>query len=173
MKLVGSLTSASLLVSLSACAPAMTQAPPRLLSSDLQVGRLSERTAFEQTDAVGKPRGDSDDVFKDSDDAQRKRKAAFIGGVVAASLGGALAVGFGAAGQITERQLDKGYDDGLTRTEESDLRDRGKAFNGVAIGGAALSVVGIGLTAIVLGLDYNRCGNLLKKRRKECEDKPR
>ncbi len=183
MNLQGSIRSvafaASMLLSLDACAPAMTpmtpisRPPARVLSPELQMGRLAERTAFEQQDASGAPLDSgrsADGGLHDADAAQGKRTAAFIGGVVAASLGGALAIGFGAAGQITERQLDRGYDEGLTRSEETDLRDRGKAVNGVAIGGAALAVVGIGLTAIILGIDYNRCGKLIKKRRKECKD---
>jgi hypothetical protein len=154
-----------------ACAPTMQRTTPRALPSDLQMGRLGERTAFEQHDAAGNPTASDDDLHDDEDDAQRKRKAAFIAGVVASAVGGAMAIGFGAAGQITENQLDKGYEDGLTRGEESDLRDRGKAFNGVAIGGAALAVVGISLTSIIVGIDYTRCGKLVKKRHKKCSDK--
>lgn len=170
------LTSVALLAgSLTACAPALsyTQRPtPRALPSDLQVGRLAERTTFEQTDASGE-RIDTSDDLSDGDDSQkqqRRRKGAFVGGVVASAIGGAMAIGFGAAGQITENQLDDGYNDGLTRTEETDLRDRGKAFNGVAIGGAALAVAGLALTAIVLGIDHGECGELIKSRRKECEE---
>lgn len=168
------LSSAALLcASLTACAPTLgyTQRPtPRALPSDLQLGRLAERTTFEQTDASGERIETSDDDLGDTDDAQRKRKAALVGGVVASALGGAMALGFGAAGQITEKQLDDGYNEGLSRAEESDLRDRGKAFNGVAIGGAALAVAGLALTAIVLGIDHGKCGELLKARRKECRE---
>lgn len=182
MKFFGStsaavLTSAALLsASLTGCAPSLsyTQRPtPRALPSDLQMGRLAERTTFEQTDASGERIGTSDDDLSDGNDeqsAQRKRKGAFVGGVVASALGGAIAIGFGAAGQITENQLDDGYNDGLTRSEETDLRDRGTAFNGVAIGGAALAVAGLALTAIVLGIDHRKCGELVKSRRKECEE---
>jgi len=169
------LTSVALLgASLTGCAPSMSysQRPtPRALPSDLQLGRLAERTTFEQTDASGE-RIDTSDDLGDGDNPhkqQRRRKGAFVGGVVASALGGAMAIGFGAAGQITENQLDDGYNDGLTRNEETDLRDRGKAFNGVAIGGAALAVAGIALTAIVLGIDHRKCGELIKSRRKECE----
>lgn len=169
------LTSVALLgASLTACAPTLsyTQRPtPRALPSDLQLGRLAERTTFEQTDASGERIETSDDDFGDEDsDAQRKRKAAFLGGVVASAVGGAMAIGFGAAGQVTENQLDDGYNEGLTRTEESDLRDRGKAFNGVTIGGAALAIAGLTLTAIVLGIDHRKCGTLIKSRRKECRE---
>ncbi|MGH1341384.1 MAG: hypothetical protein ACRBN8_07535 [Nannocystales bacterium] len=158
---------------LTGCTPALsyTQRPtPRALPSDLQVGRLAERTTFEQTDASGERIDTSDDLSdgSDTDRDQRRRKGAFVGGVVASALGGAMAIGFGAAGQITENQLDDGYNEGLSRNEESDLRDRGKAFNGVAIGGAALAVAGLALTAIVLGIDHRKCGELIKSRRKEC-----
>lgn len=165
-------SAALLCASLTGCAPTLgyTQRPtPRALPSDLQVGRLSERTAFEQTDASGERIDTSDDDLGDEDnDAQRKRKGALVGGVVASALGGAMAIGFGVAGQVTESQLDDGYSEGLTRTEESDLRDRGGAFNGVAIGGAALAVAGLALTAIVLGIDHRKCGEFIKSRRKEC-----
>lgn len=162
------LSLAVLCASATACAPVMQRPTPRALPSDLQVGRLGERTAFEQHDAAGNPVDASDDDLHDEDTAQRRRKGALIAGVVASAVGGAMAIGFGAAGQITENQLDKGYDDGLSRAEESDLRDRGEAFNGVAIGGAALAVAGLSLTAVILGIDYTRCGNLVKKRRKQC-----
>ena len=173
MKPLVSTSAALLCASLTACAPTLgyTQRPtPRALPSDLQLGRLAERTAFEQTDASG-DRIDTSDDLSDEDSAkddQRKRKAVFLGGVVASAVGGAMAVGFGAAGQITENQLNDGYGEGMTRTEESDLQDRGKAFNGVAIGGAALTVAGLALTAIVLGIDHRKCGELIKSRRKEC-----
>jgi hypothetical protein len=171
MKSIASASVALFCASLTACAPTMQHAPPRPLPADLQVGRLGERTTFEQTDAVGKPIAGSDDDLSGGDDGQGKRKALFITGVVASSLGGAMAIGFGAAGQITENQLDDGYSDGLTRSEESDLRDRGEAFNTVAITGAALAVVGIAVTAIVLGIDHRKCGNLMKKRRQECQER--
>ena len=175
MKSFASASVAVLCASLTACAPAMQgmqHTTPRPLAPDLQLGRLAERTAFEQTDAAGQPlAASSDDDLKDEDDAQRKRKALFIAGVAASALGGAMAIGFGAAGQITENQLDKGYGDGLTRAGEADFRDRGEAFNGVAIGGAALAVVGLGLTAIILGIDHRECGTLIKKRHKECRER--
>jgi hypothetical protein len=171
MKSLASCSVALLCASLTACAPAMQHAPPRPLPADLQLGRLSERTTFEQTDASGQPLSTSDDDLDDGDKAQRRRKGVFVGGVVASALGGAMAVGFGAAGQITENQLDDGYNDGLTRSEEADFRDRGEAFNTVAITGAALAVVGLGITAIVLGIDHHKCGDLIKRRRKECKER--
>lgn len=168
------------------CASMPLQArTPRPLPTELRVGRLSETTAFER----GQPDGSdassdfgssdptpvddgapaqADGADHDTDDDQDLRKALFIAGVVASAVGGAMAIGFGAAGQITENRLDDAYASGLSRADESDFQDRGKAFNGVAIGGAAIAVVGISLTTVVLGLDYTRCGNLLKKRRKEC-----
>ncbi len=169
MKSLASISAASLLsASLTACAPAMQHAPPRPLPVDLQFGRLGERTAFEQTDSAGKPLSQSDDSLKDEDSAQRKRTGVFIASVVASALGGATAIGFGAAGQITENQLDDGYRDGISRQEEKDFQNRGKAFNSVAIGGAALAVIGLGITAIVLGIDHRKCGTLIKARHKEC-----
>ena len=167
MKSPTAMSAALLCASLTACAPVMRQPPPRPIPLDLQVGRLAERTSFEQTDAAGKPLA-SDDSLKDEDSGQRTRKGVFVAGVVASALGGALAVGFGAAGQITENQLDDGYREGISRAEESDFQDRGKAFNGVAIGGAALAVVGLGVTALVLGIDHRKCGSLIKSRRADC-----
>lgn len=173
MKRFATPTLALLCASLTACSPTLQHATPRPLPADLQVGRLGERTAFEQTDAAGQPIAGSDDDLSDGDDGQGKRKALFITGVVASALGGAMAVGLGAAGQITENQLDDGYNEGISRSEESDLQDRGEAFNTVAITGAALAVVGIGLTAIVLGIDHRKCGTLIKKRREECKERSR
>lgn len=160
----------ALLALVCGCAPTLRHAPPRPLPPDLQVGRLAERTTFEQTDASGQPLTDSDDLH-DDDRGQRKRNSGFIAGVVASAVGGVTAIAFGAAGQITENQLDDGYRDGLSRSEESDFQSRGEAFNGVAIGGAALAVVGLGVTAIILGIDHHKCGNLIKSRRKECRER--
>ncbi|MCR9161742.1 MAG: hypothetical protein ACE37F_36220 [Nannocystaceae bacterium] len=171
MKSLASCSFALLCASLTACAPAMQHAPVRPLPADLQFGRLSERTTFEQTDASGAPLPSDDDDLDDGDDAQRKRKGVFVAGVIASALGGAMAVGFGAAGQITEKRLDDGYREGLTRAEEADFRDRGEAFNTVAITGAALAVVGLGVTAIVLGIDHRKCGDLIKRRRQECKER--
>lgn len=167
MKAWASSTAALLCVSLVACGPAMQHAPPRALPADLQVGRLSDRTAFEQTDADGQPIDASDDLG-DTDKAQRGRKAGFVAGVIATALGGGMAVGFGAAGQIAENQLDDAYREGVNRSDEAQLQDRGEAFNAVAITGAALTVVGLGVTAIILGIDHRECGELIKKRHREC-----
>ncbi len=179
IKPLGSMAAALLCASLTACAPTLgytQRSTPRVLPSDLQVGRLAERTAFEQTDASGAPVRSSDDLDdlgglgandREKDD-QRKRKAAFLGGVVTSVVGGALTVGFGAAGQITENQINDGYAEGFSRSEESDLQDRGQAFNRVAIGGAVLAVAGLAFTAVVLGIDHRKCGELIKSRHKEC-----
>ncbi len=158
-----------------------TAAPLRSVPADFQMGRLSERTAFENDElssgstapvAPNDGDGGSDpDADSQAARAQRTRRGLFLGGVIAAGVGGAGAIAFGAAGQITENRLDDGYGDGLTRSEESDFQDRGEAMNGVAIGSAVIALVGLSLTAIVLGVDYTRCGNLIKRRRKQCRKK--
>ena len=174
MKLVLRAAASLAAVSLIGCmgTPMTTTPPLRPVPADLQMGRLSERTAFESDDlSSGSTPAPADADAGGASGAAGEEKVGqglSLGGVGGAAAGGAGAIAFGAAGQITENKLDDAYDDGLTRSEESDLQDRGKTMNGLAIGSAVVALVGLSLTAIVIGVDYTRCGTIMKRRRKEC-----
>jgi hypothetical protein len=106
------------------------------------------------------------------DKRQRARKALFWTGIVFTAIGGAGTIGFAAAGEGTENQLANGYEDGtLTRARDDQLRTRGEIMNGLAIGSAGLTLVGIAFAAIAYGVDYTRCGTLAKRRRRPCKKK--
>lgn len=106
------------------------------------------------------------------DKRQRARTALFWTGIALVAIGGAGMIGFSAIGEATEDKLHKGYDDGsLTRARDDQLRTRGEAMNGLAIGSAALAFVGLAFSAIAFGVDWTRCGKLAKRRRRPCRDK--
>jgi hypothetical protein len=103
------------------------------------------------------------------DKRQRARTGLFWTGIVLTAVGGGGTIAFAAVGEGTEDQLNRAYGDGsLTRARRSQLEDRGEIMNGLAIGSAALTLVGIALASIAYGVDYTRCGKLAKRRRKPC-----
>lgn len=94
----------------------------------------------------------------------RAIKRAFWGGVLAASVGGALTLGFGAAGASASKRLAGDFDEGLTYSERDDGIARGEAYNALTITGATLTITGIALAAIAYAVDATRCGPLRQKR---------
>jgi hypothetical protein len=102
--------------------------------------------------------------------AQRTRTALFWTGLVLTIVGGATLLGAGISGRITQGQLTRGYDqESLSHTREKTLRDRGEVSNALAAAGGGVMIVGAGLTAITFGIDYSRCGNISKRKRKDCK----
>lgn len=91
-------------------------------------------------------------------------EGAFWGGVVAGSVGTAMAVGFGAAGQVTSGTVADAYDDGVTLERRDELVQRGETFNALAITGAAIGVTGLAIAAITYGIDRTRCGRMRRKK---------
>jgi hypothetical protein len=106
------------------------------------------------------------------DKRQRARTALFWTGIALVAIGGAGIIGFSAIGEATEDKLHNGYDDGsLTRARDDQLRTRGELMNGLAIGSAALAIVGLAFSSIAFGVVWTRCGKLAKRRRRPCRDK--
>jgi hypothetical protein len=147
----------------SACASVPGEPAPRgtLLDPALNVGTMGERTRFERE--MARP-------FDDNSPARPPSKvtpALMWTGVVLGVVGGAMALGFGAASYTADRKLTDGYaGDGLTVAEEDRLRDRGSTYDKVAAAGGGLGVLGLGLASVTFTVDYIRCGSLAPKRRK-------
>jgi hypothetical protein len=138
------------------------------VSADLRVGAMADSTAFERAGAAPSSPGIEDIPPSEKRDRQRARTATFWIGVVAASLGGGGAIGFAAAGQVSENKIAEGYERRtLTRSQEDRLEDRGTLFNQIAIGSGALALVGVVMASVAYGLDYTQCGKLA--RRKDCK----
>ncbi len=106
------------------------------------------------------------------DRRQRARTGLFWTGIVLTAIGGAGLIAFSAAGEGIEDSLHRGYRDGdLTRERDDKLRNRGEIMNGLAIGSAALTLVGVAFATIAFGVDWTRCGKLAKRRRKPCRER--
>jgi hypothetical protein len=91
-------------------------------------------------------------------------KGSFWTGVIAGSIGGAMAVGFGTAGAVTTGQVEKGFEDGTTVADHDAAVSRGETFNALTITGIAVGVVGLGVAAIAAGIDRTRCGPLKREK---------
>ena len=98
----------------------------------------------------------------------RAIKAAFWGGVIAASVGGALTLGSGIAGASASNRLAEGFDEGLTYSQRDDQAARGEIYNALTTTGASLAVTGMAIAAITYAVDATRCGPLRQKRA-DCE----
>lgn len=145
----------------------------RPVPSDMNLGRVAQRTAFEDagqaTPAPGPAPADSA-PDKAPNKAQNTRTALFWTGIAGAALGGVGTLGFATAGQVTQNKLSDGYDSSLTQEREQELRDSGTTFNAIALASAALAVAGISLAAIIAGIDHGKCGRMItKRRRKQCQ----
>lgn len=158
---------------LTGCATA-SASTPHLLSADLHVGALDERTAFELAavepadgrDPPSTRRAPKDRV--DTPKKQRRRKGLFFLGVGTAGFGALGLLGFGIGGRVIQGQISNGYDDGtLTRDRSDSLATTGEVMNGLAIGSAVLGLAGVLLAATAYGIDHARCGEL-PPRRKHC-----
>jgi hypothetical protein len=153
---------AVLLVGTMGCA---TAAPTlsRPIASDVRIGAMGERTRFELVDTT-EPEAPADEPTR----PERRRKSLFWTGLALAGIGTLGVIGFGVGGRVAQKQIADGYDDGtLTRSEEDTLTGRGELFNGLAIGSAVVGLLGVGVAAIVYGIDRTRCGQL-KPRRTTC-----
>jgi hypothetical protein len=92
----------------------------------------------------------------------------FWTGIGVGTLGAVGGITFGVMGFITDRQLDNGYYDGngMTVAERDRMVRNGELYNGLAIGMTALSVLGYALAIVTYGVDWNRCGPLVEKKRR-------
>lgn len=151
-----------------------TAPPPRMLSADLHIGSLDDRTRFELDDS-GK-RGSASEQHEDDDidegedtpKKQRIRKLLYLTGLGALGFGIVGTVGFGIGGRVAQAQLKNGYEDGdLTRAREDKLSTTGTVMNVLAITSAVIGLAGVITAATVYGIDHARCGEL-RPRRKQC-----
>lgn len=93
--------------------------------------------------------------------------ALFWTGIIAGTVGAVGGIGFGAAGYASKQQLNKGYESGGLSVEDRDgLVSRGEAFNASAIAFTTLAVLGYSLAVVAYGVDWNRCGPLVHKKRR-------
>ncbi len=94
--------------------------------------------------------------------------ALFWTGITAGTVGAIGGIAFGAAGYVTKTRLNDAYYDGtgLTGDEHDRLIKNGETFNTLAIAFTALSVVGYALAVVTYGVDWNRCGPLVAKKRR-------
>lgn len=165
------------LAALTGCA---TAAPTRLLSTDLHMGSLDQRTSFElddrgsaratERDAPDDTHARADRRAADTEKKQRIRKLLYWTGIGAFGFGAVGTVGFGVGGRIVQAQLKNGYEDSdLTRDREDQLTTTGQVMNGLAIGSAVVGLLGIAIAATAYGIDHARCGEL-RPRRKQCAE---
>lgn len=160
--------------SVSGCA---TTPAPRMLSADLHIGSLDDRTSFELDEPRNGRSASTDEGVEEGDDLdervdtprkQRIRRLLYITGLSAIGFGVVGTVAFGVGGRIVQAQMKNGYEDGdLTRAREDQLSTAGTAMNALAITSAAVGLAGVILAATVYGVDHARCGNL-RPRRKQC-----
>jgi hypothetical protein len=159
------------LVGSTACASLEPTTSVRPIDRDLLVGGMAQTTRFE---SEGKQQADDRGLGGQPDRSakgQRARTGVFWAGIAMLGVGGASAVSLAIAGEVSQRQLDKGYEEGdLTRERDSTLRDRGELTNKLSIAAVTIGIVGLAMAAIAYGLDYSNCGTLAK-RRKGCGDK--
>jgi hypothetical protein len=151
-----------------------TAPAPRMLSADLHIGSLDDRTSFELDDRSTPAREDEgdglDDLRKpvDSPKQQRVRRLLYLTGIGAIGFGIVGTVAFGIGGRIVQAQMKHGYEDGdLTRARQEQLSTTGTAMNAMAITSAVIGLAGVIVAATVYGVDHNRCGEL-RPRRKQC-----
>lgn len=92
----------------------------------------------------------------------------FWAGIGVGTFMAAGAIGFGVAGYVVRNDLSDYYNQGggITQAEGDDLRDRGNLYNDVAIAGATLAVISYAAALIAYGIDWNRCGPLVEKKRR-------
>lgn len=100
--------------------------------------------------------------------------ALFWTGIGLGTIGAVGGVAFGVTGFVTKNQLNDAYADGtgLTVAEHDRIVKNGDLYNTLAISFSALAVLGYSLALITYGVDWNRCGPVVEKRR-HCLDRTR
>ena len=163
VRLAAPLTAAALLVSGCAGLDAGIASPGAVSHVDLDSPAMRQFPVASMTDLERDVRGET---------GTRKPKVAtpalFWSGIGLGTLGAVGAIGFGVAGFTTKNQLNDAYYDGsgLSVEEQQKLVKNGEAFNALAISFTALAVLGYALAVVTYGVDWNRCGPLVAKKRK-------
>lgn len=107
---------------------------------------------------------------------ERKKKevtpALFWTGIGLGTIGAVGGLAFGVTGFVTKNQLNDAYasGSGLTVAERDRMVKNGELYNTLAISFSALAVLGYSLALITYGVDWNRCGPVVEKRR-HCLDR--
>ncbi len=163
-----------IVLALSACT-IMPQTAPRIPSDLATIGRLAERSSFEIEETPERSSttpGPADDPSSDTLEEPGPATTKWTYGALAVGiLGGVGTAAFGITGHVTERRLEKDYEEGLTLAQQEQLVDRGEIMNGLTIGSAIIGLLGLTTAAVLYGNDYRRCGPLSRKRR-PCPDTP-
>lgn len=94
--------------------------------------------------------------------------ALFWSGISVGTIGAVGGIAFGVAGFLTKNELNDAYYDGtgLTVAEQERLVKNGELYNNLAITFSALAVLGYALAIVTYGVDWNRCGPLVEKKRR-------
>ena len=91
----------------------------------------------------------------------------FWAGIITGTVGAVGGIAFGVAGYTTKATISDGYNgEGLTLAERDDLASQGRAFNASAVAFTAVAVVGYALALVTYGVDWNRCGPLVRRHAK-------
>ena len=111
------------------------------------------------------------DTSDDSSSNEKLTPALFWTGIVLGSIGAAGGIGFGAAGYATKQNINNNYQgegkgSGFTVDDRDQLVQRGEAFNTTAIAFTTAAVLGYALAVVTYGVDWNRCGPLVHKKRR-------
>ena len=98
--------------------------------------------------------------------------ALFWTGIIVGTTTAVGAVAFGTLGYVTKNQLSEGYETGgLTEPERDDLVSRGEAYNTTAVVMTTVAVISYALAIVTYGVDWNRCGPLVRKKAKRhCDE---
>ena len=133
-------------------------------SVDLSRPEMQQFAVATMTDMERDVRLDTSDGSKDN---PKLTPALFWTGIILGSVGAAGGIGFGAAGFATKQELNKGYSgDGMSLEQRDSLVSRGEAFNTAAVAFTTAAVLGYALAVVTYGVDWNRCGPLVHKRRR-------
>ncbi|MCA9687664.1 MAG: hypothetical protein KC457_36230, partial [Myxococcales bacterium] len=90
--------------------------------------------------------------------------ALFWTGIITGTVGVVGGIAFGVAGYTTKTKIADGYGgEGLTLSQRDELASQGRAFNASAVAFSAAAVVGYALALVTYGVDWNRCGPLVRK----------
>jgi hypothetical protein len=99
--------------------------------------------------------------------------ALFWTGITVGTATTAGAIVFGVLGFTTKKQLNSGYEgDGLTLDERDRLVSKGEGYNTAAVALTTVAVISYALAIVTYGVDWNRCGPLVRKSKKRHCDQP-
>jgi len=123
------------------------------------------RTSFESRGDRASARPLDKDAAYEPTSRKALTPALFWTGVIVGAVGSAATIAFGATGYATEREIERSYERGASRSDIADLEQRGDTMNALTVTGATFGVLGWGLALATYGVDYSRCGPLAPKRR--------